>query len=35
MMVFGVLLTADRLLRVADALYRRTEASKTRPIRSA
>ncbi|NLX93255.1 MAG: mechanosensitive ion channel [Clostridiales bacterium] len=33
MMVFGILLTADRLLRVADALYRRTEASKTRPIK--
>lgn len=33
MMVFGVLRTADRLLRVADALYRRTEASKTRPIK--
>jgi len=31
--VFGILRTTNRLLDAVDALYRRTEASKTRPIK--
>ncbi|ADY55517.1 MscS Mechanosensitive ion channel [Syntrophobotulus glycolicus DSM 8271] len=33
MIIFGILRTADKCLGVADTLYRKTEASRTRPIK--
>lgn len=33
MIVYGVLRTIDKLISIADVLYKKTEASKTRPIK--